>query len=384
MEPGRQGRLRRCARAGASLFLIFFIFGIYTAIPTPDQSYRQPTVKNKKVEHLLYSIILLHPPAEPNAATAAESAPAPLVSATDLSEHSSTSLHDRLWRFLILRERISKGDLLARKLAFRLYIAYCVLAYPIASQNWIAIPFLILCLLFFVRRRQVYLLWGFSSLTLFCALLLAGPHHVGLVWIALLATLWIALATRPAPETPQWLSMALFIAILVVIAGQIRWTFHAVRMDYLSNYDGSKMVADYISRLPGHEQVAAFTHHTTAIQPYFSHNRFFNEPTTYWMWSKANDPDKNFAQILGRHPAMVVIAESRSGDENVENQLMHLQRDWVLEAPTIDLRALADYSPVASFCGQLYIRLGSEDQICYRLFVPTASGTAPPAQRNLN
>jgi hypothetical protein len=155
-------------------------------------------------------------------------------------------------------------------------------------------------------------------------------------------------------------------------------------MDYLSNYDGSKMAAEYISRLPADEQIAAFTHHTAAIQPYFSHNRFFNEPTTYWMWSKTNNPDQSFAQVLANHPDMVVISESRTGDENVENQLLHLQRNWVLEPQTVDFRALSGYSSIASFCGQLYIRLGSEGQICYRLFVPTASGTAPSAERNLN
>lgn len=372
--------LLRSIRRGVILFLALFIVAIYTAIPTPDESYGRLAVKNQRIEHLLYSMILLPPPRADAAHLAVSSAP-PTDPAPDLLQHNSNSLHDRLWRFLVLRQGISKANLLARKLGFRLYITYCVLAYPVASQNWIALPFLVLCASFFIWRRQVYLLWGLVFLGLFCVLLQVAPHHAGLVWIALVAALWIALTTRPRVDPPQWLVMTFFVAFLMVVAGQILWSIHAVRTDYRSNYDGSKDAADFILRLPPGKQIAAFTHHTAAIQPYFPRNPFFNEPTTYWMWSKADDPDQSFSRVLAHHPDLVVIADSRSGDELVENQLLRLRADRVLEPPTVDLRALSRYSFVARFCGQLYIRLGYEQQICYLFFVPNTSGAAASAEQ---
>jgi hypothetical protein len=383
-QAKRQAQARGSRWSGlklpAFLFLFLSLLAIYTALPTPDGTFGPSGNLNGKgrVQHLLSLVTFTHAGpmgAEPPAAAL------PTPAEMGIPFHQSSSFRDRLWRFLELRKDVSAPELMLRKVSRRVYVFLCVLTFPISSWNWLAVLFLIALFLWLRERQQLLLLLPYLFLLLLCTLVACEPHNSGVLWITLLAVLWIALSESPSPNPVSKAYISLCTLLFLVAAGQIAWTITTVRNDYEKNYDTAWMAARFIRALPPGRQVVAFDVASTGIEPYFPKNIFQNQSHSFWPWSKSQDPASKFEQVMQSKPDLVVVSDLYSGDELIRNQWLELERPWTKDPAKISSESMSGYgySSVARFCGQTFIRFGAERQICYALFEPASKLPSSPA-----
>lgn len=351
-------------------FLMLFFLAIYTALPTPDTSFGPPARLSGRgrVQYLLSLVTFTRK----GFMDVQPVPPIPTPGELGFASHQSNSLHDRVWRFLEVRKGVSGPDLIVRNAAQKTYVLLCVLTFPISSWNWLALLFLITLLLWLKKRHQLLLLFPYLLLLLLCALVTCEPHSSGVLWITLIAVLWISLAEPPLPSAADSAYIGLCVALALVTAVQIAWTVTTVRNDYKNNYDMGWMAARFIKELPPGRRIAGFNVGTPAVEPYFRSNIFQNQLRPFWLWSKSQNSDADFEQELQSKPDLVVVTELYSGDELIRNQWIRLESTWTRDPTTItsDNMKGHPYTAVARFCGKTYMRFGAERQICYVLFEP--------------
>ncbi|HEX2919153.1 MAG TPA: hypothetical protein VHN81_11555 [Edaphobacter sp.] len=374
-------------KAPATCFSLLFLVAIYTAVPTPDAVYG-PAAKlsgEGRIQHLLSVITFSqHVPPIQDHQLAVQADPLEVA----LASHQSNSFHDRLWRFLEIRKDVPTPELILRKASMRLYTFLCVLTYPISNLNGVAVLFVFVLLYWLKNRGQLLLLLPYLFVLLFCTVVPCQPHNIGVLWVTLLATLWIALSHPPYPADLDKSYLSLCVLLLLVSVVQITWTIKTIRNDYKDKYDASGMVARFISGLPPEQRrVVAFDPVSVAIEAHFKKNVFDNREHSYWLWSKTENPDYHFREVMDSRPDLVIVEDMNDGNQTVMNQWIELEKPWSASSGTISSRSMSDYpySSVARFCGQIFVQLGAERQICYNLFEPasTASSLQPLARTKL-
>lgn len=371
----------------ATSFVLLLLFAVYSALPTPDGAYGPAAKLNGKghMQQLLSAITFSQ-----DAPTYTQ-APRGQANPTEITPelHQSSSIHDRLWQFLVIRKGIPRSELIFRKTVMRAYIFLCVLTFPISNSNLLATLFLSSLLFWLRRRRQIFLLLPYLFVALFCTLISSEPHNIGVLWITLLATLWIAFSAPLVQESDKSY-IGLCVLLILVSTVQVMWTIRAVRNDYENNYDAGGMAARFIRGLPAGRHIVAFNPDSSSIQPYFEENIFENQPRSYWLWSKSQDPDFTFDQTMQSKPDVVIVNDVYYGNEQLYNQWIELNKPWTLLHGNISSESMSGYpyASVARFCGRTFIRFGAERQICYVLFEPashvsSSSSSDDPPQINV-
>jgi hypothetical protein len=197
------------------------------------------------------------------------------------------------------------------------------------------------------------------AIILFLSFVYGLAWHLGLIWVTILMILWAVwdpdADTRPGFNLQKVLGGFLFFLCLL----QLPWTWSAICFDIRSPYSGAKNTAAYLRTLPAGMRIAGFGPQSTAIVPYFPGNIFFNQPTSFWLWSTRNTIDQDAPTTLATHPDLVVVFQqyNSTGAPN--------------DNPIRDLVQADSYRETHRFCGQAYYPIPQDiSQSCYLTLQP--------------
>jgi hypothetical protein len=159
-----------------------------------------------------------------------------------------------------------------------------------AFIDWL-IPSIILIVLLAAwcvwRRKWLAFVLPVTALLLFYGFVHGAAHHHGTVFIAAIAGLWIAW-----PSAGEQLAFDLVkrgglmaaSALLLILCFFNVWDgVVAIQHEYLYPYSGAKDAADYLTNVQAERwPLFGFLHGVVAIQAYFDHNIFANNPHSYF------------------------------------------------------------------------------------------------------
>ena len=236
------------------------------------------------------------------------------------------------------------------------------ISYSISSSYLIAFALYLLVIAFLYTRGQLLLLLPLATIILFLGIVYGRSWHLGLIWITLLMILWAAWDPNadisPGLNLQKVLSAFLFLICLL----QLSWTWRAIRYDIRSPYSGAKAAAEYLHTLPANLRIAAFEPESTAILPYFSRNIFFNQPTTFWLWSTRNTIDIDTPQTIATHPDLIIVLQQHTRENGVDDN------------PILDYAQLNGYRETHHFCGSIFMHeFQKAPDSCYLILQPTAA-----------
>lgn len=156
------------------------------------------------------------------------------------------------------------------------------------DQFWVSAAFLLFaggwCL---IRRKLLPFILPVLSLTMLYVKIHGRPHHMGTVFLAAVAGLWIAWPTKKeitSFSSKARLAMNGMTVLLVCLCCLNIWDAEsAMKNDYLHPYSGSEDAARFLKQV-GAERflIFGYTYGTSAVQAYFNHNILRNMPTTYF------------------------------------------------------------------------------------------------------
>jgi hypothetical protein len=249
-------------------------------------------------------------------------------------------------------------------LRYRLAELPKLLTYSISSSHLLGFLFYILLIAFLYRIHQLPMLLPLAVIILFLSFVYGLAWHFGMIWITILMILWAV--WNPDADTTSGFNLQkvlggflLFLSLL-----QLPWTWGAIRFDIHSPYSGAKNTAAYLRTLPPGLRIAGFGPQSTAVVPYFPENIFFNQPTTFWLWSTRNTIDADAPDTLATHPDLVIVFQqySFSGVPNYNPVLNVVQADG--------------YREIHRFCGQSYFPKPQDmSESCYLILQPAAALT---------
>jgi hypothetical protein len=378
--------LRRRARAGVPLrrtipawvLCCFWIFAVATTAPPSDVDF----AAGKNLERLTEKIWASFGNKEAKAELAAGSSntndvrPGELAPAPPLVFHRTP--REALWRKF------------ARVLA--------LFTYPISNFRWLALAVCVLVVVQAVAFRSgpgsAQLGWiglmPWALMVLVFTSMYLAPRHAGMLWEALVATLWLTWP-ETGPETgPEedsaktgsmtawrlWLHRITVAALVLVALDQVWWTAHSVWRDVHEPYSGDAAMAKFLeSQAPG-KRVAGFYYHTVGPAAYigheFGHAVYFNQPTAYWIWSRGLRTDQEAPATIATHPDVIVVGRF---DWNARNG--NITDDWIApdlaELNPVPLNEVYGIIPYAKahgyrethrFCGHTFMRDGFSESMC--------------------
>lgn len=234
-----------------------------------------------------------------------------------------------------------------------------LLSYSISTSHLLAFTLYLLLIVFLYRLHQLPMLLPLAAIILFLSFVYGLAWHLGLIWITILMILWAVwnpnADTSPGFNLQKVLGGFLFFLCLL----QLPWTWGAIRFDIRSPYSGAKNTAAYLSTLPHGLRIAGFAPQSTAIVPYFPGNIFFNQPTTFWLWSTRNTIDQDAPTILATHPDLVIVFQ-QDNSSGIPN-----------DNPIRDLVQTDGYRETHRFCGQAYSPIPQDiSKSCYLILQP--------------
>jgi hypothetical protein len=239
------------------------------------------------------------------------------------------------------------------------------LSYSISSSYLIAFALYVLVIAFLYARGQPLLLLPLAAVSLFLSFVYARSWHLGLIWVTFLMILWAAwdpnADASPGMNLQKILGAFLFLLCLL----QLPWTWRAIRYDVNSPYSGAKATAAYLHTLPPNLRIAAFEPESTAVLPYFSRNIFFNQPTSFWLWSTRNTIDIDTPQTIATHPDLIVLLQQFNLDHRTDDN------------PILDYAQARGYHETHRFCGSIFMHDFQESpDSCYVILQPTGVSLA--------
>jgi hypothetical protein len=189
-----------------------------------------------------------------------------------------------------------------------------------------------------------------------------------------IAGLWLTWP-RHSPQDPRtlWLHRITLTALVLISLEQIAWTAHAVYSDIHGPYSGGVATAKFLKGAARGKRIAGFYYHSVGPQPFFSHDIYFNNPHSYWLWSRNLRVDQRAPATIATHPDYVVVGtwtwSPRNGD---------ISFDWVAgdELPDADLYGIIPwaethgYRVTHRFCGRSFMRDGYAEELCDVILEP--------------
>jgi len=255
---------------------------------------------------------------------------------------------------------------------------------------------LIQALVFGSRRGQIgwvgLMPWALMIL-IFSSVYLA-PRHAGMIWEALIASLWLTWpAGRSSHWYEKWINGLTIAAFALVGINQAQWTAHSVWDDIHKPYSGDEAMAQWLKTNEAGKRIAGFDYHSVGVTAWFNGPLYFNQPTTYWIWSQGARVDARAPFTIATHPDVIVV-----GGFNWSAQNADISEDWVkpdfAELNRVPLNDLYHVIPYAEahgyrethrFCGHAFMRGSYAEEQCQVALepVPGSTPSGPQVQSSL-
>jgi hypothetical protein len=241
--------------------------------------------------------------------------------------------------------------------------------FPLSESSLLGFVFLI-ALYYWLRSRGRRDLLLPYALTIFLAVQIAVfDHHTGLLLLALVAAVWIALETgissRTKPRKRAW-ATPFFVALALLITFlQIGWTAHTIYGESRHPYDAGLETERYLTGHFAGKRIAGFGYATVTTQAYAPHSLYFNQPHSFWVWSAPIFINRRRTEALQQHPDVVVLEDFISRHGFFYNQFgwtytngehaFHRHREfWEAHG----------YHVTHEFCGERFVRFGETHSAC--------------------
>lgn len=273
-----------------------------------------------------------------------------------------------------------------------------LLTYPVSNFRSLALTAcgLVLILALWRRSRDAAVRAGqigvvgmlpWALMVLVFTTVYLAPRHAGMLWTALVASLWLiwpAESAWMAPST-KWLARATLAALVLVAADQVWWTAHTVWADVHAPYSGDRGMADFLKYEGPEKRVAGFYYDSVGPAAWFHHAIYFNQPHAYWIWSRNLRTVQQANQTIDTHPDVIVVGGM---ERNLHGS--NITDDWLPPDPNDRERvALGDnyqiisyaeahgYRETHRFCGHAFIRDGWAEELCQVALQPAGAPTEP-------
>jgi hypothetical protein len=268
-----------------------------------------------------------------------------------------------------------------------------VLTFPVSNFRILA---LIACALAIAQALVFRSAWGQIGwvglmpwalmLVVFTWMYLA-PRHAGMIWEALIASLWLTWPAEPSSRWyKKWLNGLTVAALVVVGLNQMQWTAHAVWDDIHKPYSGDEAMAQWLKTNEAGKRIAGFGYHSIGIAAWFQGPLYFNQPATWWIWSQEPRNDARAPLAIATHPDVIVFGGWNWSEHNAD-----VSEDWVKpnlatlnSVPLNDAFHIIDYAEAHGyrethrFCGQAFLRSGYSEELCQVALEPVP-GSVPSA-----
>ena len=379
--PEIKGRLimRKQVAISGAVFVILAGFGAYSAIPAPDVNFAvSQTVSDGLLNRLLERFV-----GETHNYFPVPAAPPPAVAPTPEPAKPGLLRSPAAWAGWQIdhREHDALGYPLQQSWP-RAWAEFLVsiasqATWPVANSNLIACIFLAVLFAWLRARRRLRFLLPWFALIIFGQLVWVADHHVGMLFLLIIAAAWLAADQRGEDVRPvSLLDVAFEATFAVVLALQVGWTAVSVSNDIREPYDPGKETAQWMLAHPV-ARTAAFHYWSVATQPYFVGNPYFNIPQRYWIWSWKANPDPYYQEVIAQRPDRIV--------DSVEFPLQGQMRDqWIPlnHLPTAEERRTLPwdyalqyfheqgYVETHRFCGTRFIRMGADFMDCNLILEP--------------
>lgn len=221
-----------------------------------------------------------------------------------------------------------------------------------------------------------------------------APRHAGMVWEALVASLWLTWPAEPSSRWyEKWLYGVTVVALALVGLNQVQWTAHAVWDDIHKPYSGDEAMAQWLKTNEAGKRVAGFGYHSIGVTSWFHGPLYFNQPATYWIWSQQPRLDARAPFTIATHPDVIIFGGWNWSEHNAD-----ISEDWVqpnlatLNSVPLndDFRIISDaeahgYRETHRFCGHAFLRSGYAEELCQVALEPMPGSvpSTPQVQSSL-
>jgi hypothetical protein len=320
----------------------FWAAAIWTATPALDNNYLPPSQLSQRWEHL-------------SSGTWASSHPGENV-------QSTTNLPGKP---LEMRGR-STLQFVAAKLEQ-------ALTYGLSNSWVLSLVVLSIILAYLVSRRRLPDIAPYILLLMFIVLVVNRPWYLGLLFVALIAILWIDWPREEEQRKPVWTALLVF-ALLVIALEQGSWSVRAIAAEMRGNYSGDKQASIFLSNHISGKKVVGFQFWSVGVLPYFSSNIFVNQHKEgFWLWSKTNRVnDRVMETIQGRPDYIVIGFPIHSSDLGKKANGYSTTPD--IFHPKIEEQILATglYEETHRYCGDAFSGHDYHEGLCQAILEPSA------------
>ena len=200
-----------------------------------------------------------------------------------------------------------------------------------------------------------------------------APRHAGMIWEALVASLWLTWPAEPSSRWHEkWLYGVTVAALALVGLNQAQWTAHAVWDDIHKPYSGDEAMAQWLKTNEAGKRIAGFGYHSVGVTGWFHGPLYFNQPATYWIWSQQPRLDARAPFTIATHPDVIIFGGWDWSEHNAD-----ISEDWVKpNLATLNSVPLNDdfriipyaeahgYRETHRFCGHAFLRSGYSEELC--------------------
>jgi hypothetical protein len=247
------------------------------------------------------------------------------------------------------------------------------LTVPISTSNMIGALFFILVAANFAAARRLELLLPWLLVQAVNVLVAGEAHHLGLLWIALVCSLWGLAVQPPATGSRRFVWRVSLIFLVGIELAQIFWSARAVANDLCYPYSSSAATAKFLADLPAGATVAAFDDDSVTVNAYLPHSPYFNQSSDYWPFSKTRNPNNWMAETLARQPDVVSVKMSMPDQPALEQWIPLASPGTEYTDPKLmALLHAAGYRETHRFCGKRFYRDRAEALDCRLIFEPAA------------
>ncbi|MFP5228446.1 MAG: hypothetical protein ACLGXA_12550 [Acidobacteriota bacterium] len=265
-----------------------------------------------------------------------------------------------------------------------------LITFPISNFRFLALAACALVVLqaFAFRRARgaigpVGLLPWVLMIAVFSSMYLA-PRHAGMLWEALVASLWLTWPAKLASNHWQlWLRRATVAALVLVGINQVQWTARSVWDDIHKPYSGDEAMAQWLRTHEAGKSIAGFGYHSIGVAAWFHRPLYFNQPATYWIWSQEPRVDARAPFAIASHPDVILFGGWDWSEHNAD-----ISEDWIKPDPaTLNSVPLNDdfgiiayaeahgYRETHRFCGHAFLRSGYSEELCQVALQPVPGAT---------
>jgi len=360
--------------AAATVFVLACMLAAATAWPAKDIAFTTGILDLPKVQKLLHRDEVV-------TVTAESPQPSWMMNPEDAklkAPHTGHAWKDKLWRE---SHAFYNGALQQTSHVYRtqrFIFAMSLLMFPISGSMMLA--YLLVAAMIYRCARQRAWLEMLPFLFVFGAsvLIYSAEHHSGLLMVLLMAVAWLTWPQQmPQRLLSRGVEMMLQAVMLVVLVMQIGWTAHALKAERRVPYAGDRETAVFLHEHVAGMRVAGYYSLAPGVEVYFPHKIYFNQPSSYWQYSKDPRLTMSNEDVLAARPDYVVLGTLAFRHEMILNQFLPML-DSNNEEPG-DIQHIGEYFEAHGyrethrFCGQAPMRDGFSNELCQVVLEPVAA-----------